>query len=160
MGRKEVYELDGYYYINLGKIRDWPEYRIWVKKEFIKFEGDGNKNLYFPIYKATLIKGKRDYVIKDGENIILYIYQKAYYRGRVDVKYLSNNIVNILEGYIPHSPAGSLGISYEALIEISDYPLEFEMNLTGRNRGAPTYFKYIYDSNGFKAVYDDVKLLD
>ena len=148
MARKEVKikEMNEtkFPYLEIGGGGHYRPTRIYLSSRLIKENENGKFYIEFPV-QAYIHKTERGTIVlrPHTTHVVYYVYVPRGYRGRGSAEPLTPT-VSCVEDYYYHSPRGSLGASYEGLIETDGRDLWLRAKRTGRLYGAPSsYFVHL-----------------
>jgi hypothetical protein len=140
-----------FYFIDLG--RDNFVKRIWINPwyyEELKQGLNEYKEMLGILKKSKIEKTSRgNHIIKRGENNIFIVMVECGYRGKSEIKVISES-VNLVNFSYYHSPRGNLGVSDGVVVETKLDYVKIIWHRDGRLYGSP--------SKGISTIYSDGRI--
>jgi hypothetical protein len=148
----EKREVEGktFYLLKVGSGRHGkPSFVVWVSPKLVTQTQDGFF-LELPIENVDLTMGKKDLILRSGNNNLFNVFVRCGYRGGSEIEILTPG--SVFEYQVWSSPQGSLGISRGALVLTSSSSVKYKWKRTGRTYGSPT--------EGVSIIYLDGRKVD
>ena len=167
-----TFENKNYYYVDIGKAKDWkPSFRLWVNREVtLAFYDNKGKEILFILLPAICTKVERT---EDG-TIIMRKNEEGYhtyyldalicgYSGESNFEVVNDPdaLIYIFEEY--QSPKGNLGIKRGGLITSKKTELIIKAIINGRDINEEYFLKLDLDGNKEEIEipnFKDMKLLE
>jgi len=154
-------EVDGkkFYFVDFGsESHGRSSFRLWVHYSLVQKDENGQPYLELPC-QGSLSQGKSDktVILRPGEGWIFQVGTKCGYRGYSNFEILSPNVSEdkVFEFQEYRSPAGSLGVSYYALVESPEGFLKVKETRTGRLYGAEPVLIKFYHADGKVEAFEN-----
>jgi len=146
----EKREAEGkiFFLLKVGSCRhEKPSFIIWVSPKLVTQTQDGFF-LELPAENVELIRGKKDLILRPGNESLFNVFVRCGYRGESEIEILTPG--SVFEYQIWSSPQGSLGISRGALVLTESSSVKYHWRRTGRTYGSPTEGVSVVSLDGHK----------